>query len=98
MRAALSTLALSSAAHASLPLPATVIAAMDSAAQYYQRMHPTPGDCGWTQGTLYAGAMAHYDVTLNATLANIAKDWATTQNWVCNLAVTDCNSYACGMA
>lgn len=78
----LSAALLVAAAHAvpTLPTPSSIIFAMNSAAQYYQAHNGLAGDCGWTRGTYFAGSMAHYNVTGNATLVKIATAWAANHS------------------
>ena len=72
------------------PTPASVLAAMDLANAYFTG-HNSPGDCGWTRGTYYAGSIAHYHAGCsvgggsgcNATLLSYISSWAASHNYSC---------------
>ena len=85
------------AAAMSLPTPASVLAAADSANAYYIA-HNTMGDCGWTRGTYYAGSLAHFSISKNTTVAALALAWANNHSWICSSDPLNCNSFTCGMA
>lgn len=82
-----------------LPTPASVLAAMAAADSYFE-LNNALGDCGWTRGTYYAGAMEHYKVSGNNTVLSYIENWASNHSYICGgpgAAALDCNSFACGM-
>lgn len=54
------------------------------------------GDCGWTRGAYYAGHMAAYGMTKNASLLSWATSWANNHSWSCGGSL-NANDFACGM-
>ena len=82
------------------PVPAQVLAAMDAADSYFTG-HNAAGDCGWTRGTYFAGAIDHYESTCagasgcNATLLAYITSWAEGHNYSCAGSI-NANDEACG--
>ena len=82
------------------PTPASVLAAMDAADNYFTG-HNDQADCGWTRATYYAGAIAHYHSTCagangcNATLLSFITGWAEAHNYSCGGSI-NANDECCG--
>jgi hypothetical protein len=65
-----------------LPSPASVLAAMGAADDYFIAHNPA-ADCGWTRGTYFAGESAHFNVSGNLSLTAFSTSWAESHNWTC---------------
>ena len=82
------------------PSAASVLADIDLADAYF-RAHNPPGDCGWTRGTYYAGAISHYHATCggasgcDASLLNFISGWAESHKYACAGSI-NANDEACG--
>ncbi len=81
--------------------PGSVIAAMDLANGYFTGRNPPLAECGWTRGTYFAGAIAHYRAGCegftgcNASLLSYISAWAASHNYSCGGSI-NANDEVCG--
>lgn len=73
---------------------------MKLANNYFQTNHYIPvGDCGWQISTYFAGLMAYYNISNDASIIEYANTWAENALYVCWIGpyALNPNNYACGM-